>query len=97
MGHSREQLLDFLAPCSLLCYSCPAFVRGIVSDLSRELANYFEGFYDFLAKNLPEHLKAKAEEIKSFEEKLRDYARPGCNGCRDNRNSECSVVCFISN
>ena len=96
MGHSREQLLDFLAPCSLLCYSCPAFVRGIVCELSGKLVNYFEGFYDFLAEHLPEKLNSKAEEVKSFEERLRDYTRPRCSGCRNNRNPECSLKgCFI--
>ena len=96
MDHSSEQLLDVMAPCSLLCYSCPAFARGIVCELSEKLENYFKGFYDFLAECLPEKYKPKAEEFKSFEERLREYAKPGCNGCRDDRNPECSVNgCFI--
>ena len=97
MDQSREQLLDFMAPCSLLCFSCPAFVRGIVCELSGKLLNYFEGFYDFLARHLPEELKSKAEEVKSFEERLQDYAQPACDGCRKNRNPACSVRgCFIA-
>ena len=96
MSHSREQLLDAMAPCSLLCYSCPAFVRGIVCELSEKLVNHFKGYYDFQAEYLPEEYKSKAEEFKSFEERLRDYTRPRCNGCRKNRNPDCSVKgCFI--
>jgi hypothetical protein len=96
MNYSKEQLLDYVAPCSLLCYSCPAFTRGIVCDLSGKLVNYFEGFYKFLAEHLPENLKSKAEEVKSFEERLQECSRPGCNGCRKNRNPDCSVRgCFI--
>lgn len=93
---SREQILDCVAPCSLLCYSCPGFTRGVTFELSSKLYNYFEGFYEFQVKYLPEEFKSRADLFKKFEEYLLRFTKPKCNGCRHNPNPESSIKgCFI--
>ena len=93
---TKEQLLDNLAPCSLLCYTCPAFVRGAVSELSSKILNYFKGFYDFRVESLPEENKHYAEAFKPFEETLARLSKPRCNGCRNNPDPQCTIKgCFI--
>ena len=67
---SKEQILDFIAPCSLLCYSCPGFTRGIICELSSKLHNYFEGFYEFQVKYAPEEYKPRADLFREFKEFL---------------------------
>ena len=93
---TKEQLLDNMAPCSLLCYTCPGFIRGIICELSAKLENYFKGFYDFQVENLPEEIKSHAEAFKTFEERLVRYTKPRCNGCRNNPDPDCTIKgCFI--
>ncbi|MFC1921424.1 DUF3795 domain-containing protein [Chloroflexota bacterium] len=93
---TKEQLLDNMAPCSLLCYSCPAFIRGIICELSAKLNIYFKGYYVFQVESLPEEYKSYAEEFKKFEERLLRHAKPRCNGCRNNPDPDCCIKgCFI--
>ena len=93
---SKEQILDFIAPCSLLCYSCPGFTRGIICELSSKLHNYFEGFYEFQVKYAPEEYKPRADLFREFKEFLLRFTKPICNGCRHNPNPEsCIPGCFI--
>ena len=93
---SKEQMLDFIAPCSLLCYSCPGFTRGIVCKLSGRLHNYFEGFYEFRVNTSPEEYKSRADLLRMFVETLSRLAEPKCNGCRHNPDPEsCIPGCFI--
>lgn len=93
---TKEQLLNYIAPCSLLCYSCPGFSRGIIIELSKKLHNYFKGYYDFQVESLPEEYKSYAELFKKFDENLLHYTKPKCNGCRNNPNPDCCIKgCFI--
>ncbi len=92
----REQVLDNMAPCSLLCYSCPGFIRGIICELSKKLQNYFKGYYAFQVECLSEEYKSYAEIFKKFDEKLLAYTKPKCNGCRNNPDPDRRVKgCFI--
>jgi hypothetical protein len=92
----KETLRDHVAPCSLFCYSCPGFTRGIICELSSKLHTYFEGFYEFTKKNAPEEYKSRAESFKEFDEYLLRFTQPRCNGCRHNPNPEsCIPGCFI--
>ena len=85
-----------MAPCSLLCYTCPGFDRGIICKLSTELHNYFEGLYEFNVKYAPEEYKSRAESFREFREILFRFTEPKCNGCRHNPNPEsCIPGCFI--
>lgn len=91
-----EQLLDYVAPCSLLCYSCPGFTRGIVPELSGKLDNYLEGLYEHTLNNAPEEYKSRAEMLKQFKDTLSHMAKPRCNGCRHNPNpGSCIPGCFL--
>jgi len=38
----REKLLQCVAPCSLLCYTCPAFQNGGIAKCASKLCKYFE-------------------------------------------------------
>ena len=49
---SIQELLEYVAPCSLLCYTCPGYENGIIASCSKKLCNYFEGYYEFNDKNL---------------------------------------------
>ena len=33
----KEKLLDCVAPCSLLCYACPSFIDGPVSECAKKI------------------------------------------------------------
>jgi hypothetical protein len=93
---TKEQLLDNMAPCSLLCYTCFLFVRGIIRELSEKLENQFKGYYNFQVECFPKEPKSYAEAYKKFEEKLLSYTKPRCAGCRNNPDPECTIKgCFI--
>jgi hypothetical protein len=95
-NNSKDQLLDRVAPCSLLCYSCPGSTRGIICELSSKLHTYFEGFYEFTKKNAPEEYKSRADSFKEFDDYLFLFTQPQCNGCRHNPNPEsCIPGCFV--
>ena len=95
-GDEKEQLLDNVGPCSLLCYTCPAFMRGIIPELSNKLINYFEGYYDFQVENFPEEYKSRAEVTREFIKNLSGYTQPKCEGCRNKDDSVTKIRgCFI--
>jgi hypothetical protein len=67
----KEKLLDCVAPCSLLCYACPSFIDGPVSECARRLHNYWDGFCEFKSKYLSEkECRAWHSEFKAFDDTL---------------------------
>lgn len=94
--NTYHKLLNNLAPCSLFCYSCPAFKNGVVPEYAKKLSRYFDGYYEFNLKNLPVQYISYADEIKTFTDRLDKFSNPSCNGCRDNTHGNCCIKsCFI--
>lgn len=91
------ELLNYVAPCSLLCYTCPAYKDGVISKCASKLCNYFEGYYDFNDANLPEKYRSYLDEIKTFYNKLEKYTKRPCVACRNNPSSGtgCIEGCVI--
>lgn len=46
-------LLNAVAPCSLICFTCSAYSEGVICNLSTQLHNYLEGYADFLTPKIP--------------------------------------------
>lgn len=81
----KEKLLDYVAPCSLLCYACPSLKTGTVAECARKLHNYWEGFCEFRSKHLPEESRDKWHaEFNAFDNTLQFLGGASCPGCRNN-------------
>lgn len=79
----RDELLHYVAPCSLFCYTCLAFKDGAVPELAGKLCNYFEGYYEFNDANLPEQYRSWLGEFEAFYKRLEQYTKRPCHGCRN--------------
>lgn len=79
----KQKLLDAIAPCSLLCHTCPGLRDGAVAQCARKLCAYFEGYYDFNDQNLPEEHKGWLPEFAGFRDRLEGYGKSECVGCRN--------------
>jgi len=79
---SVERLRDHVAPCSLLCYTCPGYREGAVAACARTMCRYFEGYCEFNEASLPAEHRGLLPEMESFRKKLRQYAVGRCDGCR---------------
>ena len=94
---TRSDLLEYVAPCSLLCYTCPAYEDGVISKHSRDLCKYFEGYYDFNKANLPDKYRSWLKEFESFYKRLKRYSHGSCIACRNNPSagSGCIENCIV--
>ena len=94
---TREQLLDYVPPCGLMCYTCPAFQDGAIKEHSAALLKLNEGYREFLDINLPEEYRSFLSEYDKFIEKLERDAAPDCAGCRkiNGIGRSCIKDCFI--
>lgn len=94
---TMQELLNYVAPCSLLCYTCPAYKDGAISKCASTLCNYFEGYYDFNDANIPDEYRSWLTEFKSFYDKLEKYKKRPCVACRNNppSSSGCIEGCVI--
>lgn len=91
-----QNFLKEVAPCSMFCSTCTGCQYGDISFHAKELLRLLEGHEDFLNKNLRKEYRCKLEEFKIFSKKLKKYAYPKCNGCRDDRAFGCSIEgCII--
>lgn len=79
---SKEELLRRVAPCSLLCYTCPGCKDGAIACLSAQLCAYYEGYYAFNDANLPAKYRGWLEEFSRFYDMLTQNAQAACPTCR---------------
>lgn len=83
MDHiSTEDLLTFVAPCSLICYTCPACKDGAISQCSAKLCTYYEGYYDFNDANIPVEYRGWLDDFKKFYTMLEHDTHSSCPTCR---------------
>ena len=94
---TREQLLDRVPPCGLICYTCPGFKDGAIKEHSAALIKLYEGYHEFLDKRLPEEYRYVLEEHDSHIKSLKKAADSSCPGCRksDGSGPGCIKGCFI--
>jgi len=94
---TQQELLNYVAPCSLLCYTCLAYKNGIISKSASTLCNYFEGYYDFNDANIPDQYRSWLIEFETFYEKLEKYKDRPCVACRNDppSSSGCIEGCII--
>ena len=93
----KDEILNAVAPCSMFCSTCIGCKYGEISYHSKELLRLLEGHKEFLDKNLKKEYRHKLEEYVVFEDKLKKFARPKCNGCRTGGANVCSIKgCFIN-
>lgn len=92
-----KELLNYVAPCSLLCYTCPAYKDGAISKCASTLYDYFEGYYDFNDANIPDKYRSRLNDFKTFYDKLEKYTKRTCVACRNNPcpGSGCIEGCVI--
>ncbi len=81
--YTKDDLLNYIAPCSLLCYTCPSLKDGAIAECSAKLCKYFEGYYDFNDANIPEQYRGYLDEFASFYKELEKYTDSKCPGCRN--------------
>lgn len=92
----REEILNNVAPCSMFCATCTGCKYGQISHHAKELLHLLEGHEEFLNKNLQKEYRHKLDEFKIFHKKLKKYAYPKCDGCRNQRANGCSIKnCII--
>lgn len=88
----RNELLKKVAPCSLMCHTCSAYVDGIICDSSKTLLHYLSGMREFYEKHIPD----AAENYERFEKLLKRYGSGPCAGCRSSEHNGCSIEgCFL--
>lgn len=94
---TREQLLDCVPPCGLMCFTCPGFKDGAIKEHSAALLRLREGYREFLDKRLSEEYRYVLDEHDKYIEKLKKDSNPGCSGCRqiDGKGPGCIKDCFI--
>ena len=86
-------LLDNLAPCSLLCYSCTGCNHGVIKELSEKLLHYLDG-YDFLVE---QNKWRDLQLIRDCMRTLDFWSKQSCPGCR-HEDHQCHYEnCFIRN
>ena len=77
----RELLLEKIAPCGVVCYTCAASKRGLLRAQSRTLLRHLDGF-SVVAERMSS-MDSRLEKYPYFEQGLQMLAEAGCEGCRD--------------
>ena len=67
----KNELLEKIAPCSLMCHTCSAYEHGVISQTAKQLSKYTEGICEFYEKHSPNEL----ERFKVFQEELQSTVR----------------------
>lgn len=89
---NRMELLEKIAPCSLMCYTCGAYKNGIICKTAKQLLCYMDGVKEFYEK----HEAVQNENYNIFYEELKNYSTGSCFGCRNKEHHGCSIEgCFI--
>lgn len=88
----RADLLEKIAPCSLVCHTCTAYEHGVICESAKQLLKYLEGVGEFYEQHCPE----EAERFLPFAKELEKYGSGHCSGCRNREHHSCSIKgCFI--
>ncbi len=88
----KEELLKFIAPCGLVCYTCDHFQSGVINEAAKRLLYVLESYDRFLK----EHPASRpiSGRYDDFQAVLEYLANVECKGCRESKcmGSECFVA-----
>ena len=88
----KEKLLNHIAPCSLLCYTCTAYAEGIICQSANTLLHHLDGICEFNQI----HNLSSVSNTKTLLNELEMYGAGLCSGCRNRTHHTCSIQgCFI--
>lgn len=90
--YTKEFLLNNIAPCGCLCYSCTGCAHGIIVQSSKTLLHYLDGYSSFLEKqdHKDKPLVDTCIRVLSYWSKL------NCPGCRNDVSNQCTLEnCFV--
>lgn len=91
----KNELLSFVAPCSLLCFTCGGYCKGIMKQLSEDFLRQTDGVYEFYEQNAAS--KECLKQFANFRRMLQQFAQANCEGCRTGNHNGCSIKdCFIN-
>jgi len=76
---TQEELQRYIAPCGLVCYSCPAYTDGPVAQHGRALRRWLEGFGPMAAAFSA--WEPALTDYPAFERVLAKLSDWGCAGC----------------
>lgn len=80
----KENLLEYVAPCGLLCYACISFKDGPCSQGARDVYTYTDGWDEFYSANLPKRKRKKYQkESNAYRNTLQFLGGASCPGCRN--------------
>jgi len=80
----KEQLLDHIAPCSLLCHTCMSRKGGLSSEGAKNVYKYSDGWGEFYSALLPEEKREEwHREFDTFQSTLQFLGGALCPGCRN--------------
>ena len=71
-------ILDNVAPCGLVCYTCNGCNHGVIKELSTKLLHFLGGYDDFVFKSWPDDSRI----VKNSLQVLEQWASLDCPGCR---------------
>lgn len=90
----REDILDNVAPCSLVCFTCAANEMGAICTTAGVLLGQTEGLKEFYERSG----SSRAANYEKFEGMLCLLCGGKCSGCRQgkHRHNKCQIEgCFI--
>lgn len=88
----KNEILNKVAPCSLMCHTCSAYKNGVICESSKTLLKYLDGIKEFYEKHIPDAVK----DYNAFERVLGMYSAAPCLGCRSTKHHKCSIKgCFL--
>lgn len=88
----KKEILEKVAPCSLICCTCSGYEKGIICESAKNLLHYLKGIKEFYEKHMPGVVK----DYTNFEGILTMYSSAPCRGCRSGEHNGCSIGgCFI--
>ena len=88
----KKELLQKVAPCSLMCYTCSAYEKGVICESAQTLLKYMEGMDEFYRR----HSVEEVHKFERFQDELKRYGQGECSGCRNREHHGCSIKgCFI--
>lgn len=87
MSMNHSEILNAVAPCSLLCHTCFGYKNGAVSYHASQLFELYKGWYEGHKLGYGDTPTAeqidKLNKIQNFNETLKNLMKADCLGCRE--------------
>lgn len=88
----RETLLDFVAPCSLVCYTCTGFQEGVVAQCAQALHRHLDGFGELRGRGMEAEARREWDRyFADFRGTLDFLGAASCPGCRKGALQGCCI------